>query len=152
LRRLNDGSFSDPRVHVVNDDAFRWLEASKERFDFAIVDFPDPSNFSLGKLYTTTFYRMLVNSLAPDATFVVQATSPLFAGRSFGAFGSPIGQVGLGAVPYPVSVPWSGGWGFVLAGRAAPRRPPALPANLRFLNLSALNEMFDFPSDMARVP
>jgi spermidine synthase len=26
-------------------------------FDVIVVDFPDPTNFSLGKLYTTSFYR-----------------------------------------------------------------------------------------------
>ena len=28
-------------------------------WDFVVVDFPDPTNYSLGKLYTTTFYRLL---------------------------------------------------------------------------------------------
>ena len=30
-----------------------------EPFDIAIVDFPDPNNFALGKLYTTRFYNLL---------------------------------------------------------------------------------------------
>ena len=29
----------------------------KDMFDFVVVDFPDPTNYSLGKLYTTAFYR-----------------------------------------------------------------------------------------------
>ena len=151
LRRLNGGSFGDPRVRVVNDDAFRWIDAATDQFDFAVVDFPDPSNFALGKLYTTTFYRMLVNRLAPEATFVVQATSPLFARQSFWCIVETIERIGLSATPYHVYVPSFGEWGFVLAGRTPPRRPAALPPGLRFLTIGALNEMFDFPSDMARV-
>jgi spermidine synthase len=32
-----------------------WLEKQTEPFDAAIVDFPDPNSFALGKLYTTRF-------------------------------------------------------------------------------------------------
>jgi spermidine synthase len=136
----------------VNDDAFTWLDTSSDRFDFAVVDFPDPSNFSLGKLYTTTFYRMLVNALLPDATFAVQATSPLFAPQSYWCIVSTIEQAGLTAAPYHVYVPSFGEWGFVLAGRSAPRMPEALPPGLRFLTQATIREMFDFPRDMGRVP
>src|SRR5262245_21199080 len=152
LRRLNNGALTDPRVHVVNDDAFTWLDASANLFDFAIVDFPDPSNFSLGKLYTTTFYRMLMNRLAPDGTFVVQATSPLFARQSYWCIVTTIEQTGLSVAPYHVYVPSFGEWGFVLAGRTMPPAPSTLPPGLRFLTLSGLREMFDFPQDMVRVP
>ena len=40
LVRLNHGAFADPRVRVVNADAFVWLEQTAETFDFAVVDFP----------------------------------------------------------------------------------------------------------------
>jgi spermidine synthase len=152
LRRLNRDSLSDPRVTVVNADAFTWLDGGSDRFDFAIVDFPDPSNFTLGKLYTTTFYRMLARRLGPDAAFVVQATSPLFARQSYWCIVTTIEQSGLQAAPYHVYVPSFGEWGFVLAGQAAPRVGSTLPADLRFLTPRTLADMFAFPRDMARVP
>ncbi|MBO0160519.1 hypothetical protein, partial [Vibrio parahaemolyticus] len=74
----------DPRVEVTNADAFVWLDnARDEKFDIAIVDFPDPNNFALGKLYTTRFYRMLRQRLNEDAAVVIQCTSPLVARKSF---------------------------------------------------------------------
>lgn len=152
LTRLNHGSLKDPRLTVINADAFTWLETGQNVYDFAIVDFPDPSNFSLGKLYTTTFYRMLTRRLAPDATFVVQATSPLFARRAYWCIVSTVEQAGLSAVPYHVYVPSFGEWGFVLAGRSAPARATTLPANLRFLTPETLPELYTFAGDMARVP
>jgi spermidine synthase len=152
LQQLNERSLTSPRVRVVNDDAFTWLDTGNERFDFAVLDFPDPSNFSLGKLYTTTFYRMLLNRLTPDATFVVQATSPLFARQSYWCIVSTLEASGLTVAPYHVYVPSFGEWGFVLAGREAPRLATALPPNLRFLTPATIDEMFDFPGDMARVP
>ena len=48
-------------------------------FDLAIIDFPDPNSFALGKLFTTRFYALLKARLAPDASVAVQCTSPLFA-------------------------------------------------------------------------
>ncbi len=152
LRRLNHGALTDRRVTVVNDDAFTWLESEGQRFDFAVVDFPDPSNFSLGKLYTTTFYRMLRKRLAPDATFVVQATSPLFAPQSYWCIVATLEQARFAVAPYHVYVPSFGEWGFVLAGDSAPNIASTLPPDLRFLTLATIREMFDFPRDMARVP
>ncbi|MFN7917733.1 MAG: polyamine aminopropyltransferase [Vicinamibacterales bacterium] len=152
LTRLNHRSLTDPRLTVINADAFTWLESGQDVYDFAIVDFPDPSNFSLGKLYSTTFYRMLTKRLAPDATFVVQATSPLFARRSYWCIVATVEQAGLAAVPYHVYVPSFGEWGFVLAGRAEPARATSLPAGLRFLTPETLPELYTFAGDMARVP
>jgi spermidine synthase len=152
LRRLNGGALSDPRVTVVNADAFTWIDESRETFDFAIVDFPDPSNFSLGKLYTTTFYRLLIARLTPEATFVVQSTSPLFARQAYWCIVATVEQAGLAVAPYHVYVPSFGEWGFVLAGRSAPRVAVTVPAGLRFLTAHGLAELFDFPVDMARVP
>ena len=43
------------------------------------MDFPDPTNFSLGKLYTTAFYRLLRHHVAQNGVVVVQSTSPMFA-------------------------------------------------------------------------
>ena len=152
LRRLNADAFSDPRVRVVNDDAFTWLDTANETFDFAVVDFPDPSNFSLGKLYTTTLYRRLQRRLTPEGAFVVQSTSPLFARQSFWCIVSTIEQAGVSVAPYHVYVPSFGEWGFALASRVALPPPTALPEDLRFLTLPTIGEMFEFPRDMARVP
>jgi spermidine synthase len=151
LRRLNRAAFDDARVRVVNEDAFIWVDQPDQLFDFAIVDFPDPSNFSLGKLYTTTFYRMLLRHLAPDGVFVVQATSPLFARQSYWCIVTTVEQSGLAAAPYHVYVPSFGEWGFVLAGRTRPVAATRLPPGLRFLTAALVPQLFDFPADMDRV-
>jgi spermidine synthase len=151
LRRLNHDSLRDPRVRVVNADAFAWLDASRDLWDFAVADFPDPSTFALGKLYTTAFYRLLARRLTPGSMFVVQSTSPLFARQSYWCIVNTIEQAGLRALPYHVYVPSFGEWGFVLAGHGHWSPPAQLPADLRFLNRATLQEMFTFPRDMTRV-
>jgi spermidine synthase len=152
LTRLNAGALTDPRVHIVNADAFAWLESATEMFDFAVVDFPDPSNFSLGKLYTTTFYRMLTRRLVPEGAFVVQATSPLFARQSYWCIAATIEQTGLVVAPYHVYVPSFGEWGFVLASRTPQPLASRVPDGLRFLTAATLPQLFVFPDDMRRLP
>ncbi|MBS1875854.1 MAG: polyamine aminopropyltransferase [Acidobacteria bacterium] len=152
LSRLNGGSFSAPRVHVINWDAFAWLDTNQEFFDFVVVDFPDPTNYSLGKLYTTAFYRLLAKHLSRSGTFVVQSTSPLFARQSYWCIANTIEAAGLKTFPYHVYVPSFGEWGFVLAGRDAYDPPRQLPSALRFLTVANVPELFHFPADMQRIP
>ncbi|MFX5634591.1 polyamine aminopropyltransferase, partial [Acinetobacter baumannii] len=59
LVALNKGALSDPRVTIINADAAVWLQNSTQTFDLAIVDFPDPSSFALGKLFSVPFYGVL---------------------------------------------------------------------------------------------
>jgi spermidine synthase len=152
LVRLNAGSLLSPKLKIVNTDAFKWLEDSKEMFDAIIVDFPDPTNFSIGKLYTSSFYGLLEQRLAAGGYAVIQTTSPLLARRSFWTVVTTIESVGLTATPYHAHVPSFGEWGFIVASHRPYRMPSDLPSGLRFLTKSGLPALFDFPRDMARVP
>jgi spermidine synthase len=152
LARLNGGSLSSPKVKIVNADAFKWLGDSKDVFDVIVVDFPDPTNFSIGKLYTQSFYALLEQRLAASGYAVIQTTSPLVARQSFWTVVATLESVGLRAVPYHAHVPSFGEWGFVIASRRPFRMPQELPAGLRFLTPDSLPPLFDFPRDMARVP
>jgi spermidine synthase len=152
LAALNERALLSGKLAIVNADAFAWLEANREVFDVIVVDFPDPTNFSLGKLYTTTFYRLLDQHLAADGFAAVQTTSPLIARRSFWTVVSTIEDVGLAAAPYHAHVPSFGEWGFVIASRRPVRTDLEPPPGLRFLTREGSNAMFQFPPDMARVP
>lgn len=154
-RDLNAGSLDDPRVHVTNDDAFRYLEESNGlSYDLAIVDFPDPGNYSVGKLYTDAFYEMLRERLGVRGVAVIQATSPGFARRTFWSVVTTIETVGFVAEPYHAYVPSFGEWGFVLAGGPGLQQPKELlldDGSLRFLDRDVLAGAFLFPKDIARV-
>src|SRR5262245_3388520 len=152
LAELNKHSFSDPRVQVINEDAMIWLEQPSGPYDAAIVDFPDPNTFALGKLYTTHFYHLLKASLAPDAAVSVQCTSPLFARNSYWCIVKTIEASGVAVKPYQTAVPSFGVWGFALA-RVAPFDPPThAPEGLRFLDDGAMAALFILPSDLGPVP
>ncbi|MCA9577035.1 MAG: polyamine aminopropyltransferase [Sandaracinaceae bacterium] len=162
LRELNRDSLTDPRVTVINDDAMVWLDERMRHapegttptpFDVLIVDFPDPNNFSLGKLYTRSFYRLLQTAMAEDAAVVVQSTSPLYARQSFWCIEATMREAGFSTHAFHATVPSFGEWGYVLARRAPfePPRAPALP-DLRFLDGPTLASLFVFGPDMAAVP
>ena len=155
LRRLNEGSLDDPRLHLVEADAFVWLGEPARRdeppFDVAVVDFPDPRNYALGKLYSRAFYQRLRRVLRPDGVLVVQSTSPLEARHAFWSVVRTLQAAGFHTLPYRRSVPSFGVWGYVLASpRAVPRVDPArFPPDLRTLDGPSWRAMTVFPPDMA---
>ena len=153
LARLNAHSFDDPRVRVVNEDAMIWLENGGPPFDAAVIDFPDPNTYALGKLYTTRFYHMLKARLAPEAAVSVQSTSPLFARNSYWCIVRTLEAAGFHVRPYYTAVPSFGVWGFALA-RRAPFDVPALARveGLKFLDDGALAAMFMLSADLGPVP
>ena len=152
LVKLNHGSFSDKRVKVINADAAIWLQNSADMFDAVIVDFPDPSSFALGKLYSVPFYGVLKQHLAANGLVVVQSTSPFFAPHAFWTIDATLREVGLRTSPYHAYVPSFGEWGFVIASPQQQFVPPEsyrLP--MRYLNRDTTREMFTFPPDMQRI-
>jgi spermidine synthase len=149
---LNAHAFDDPRVKVVNADAMIWLEEARDRFDVAIVDFPDPSSFALGKLYTTRFYRLLRTRLTPEATITVQSGSPLNARRAFWCIVRTMEAAGLQVKPYQTTVPSFGVWGFALASAQPLVTPQKIGTAVRYLDDETLASMFVFPRDMQAVP
>ena len=152
LVALNRGALSDARVSVVNADALTWLEESREYFDFIVVDFPDPANFALGKLYTSAFYRLLEKRLSAHGLIAIQSTSPFYARQAFWCVVTTLEDAGFKAAPYHALVPSFGEWGFIIAGRREFSPVAVDPEKTRFLTPETMADLFRFPADMARVP
>jgi spermidine synthase len=154
LLSLNKGSLNNSKVQVLNADAYQWIRQDTTRYDAIIVDFPDPSNYSIGKLYSAAFYTALARRLAPGGRLVVQSTSPYLARQSFWCVAHTLKAVGLHVIPYHAYVPSFGEWGYVLAGADTHWRGDAgpLPAGLRFITPGVIHDMLRFPPDMSEVP
>jgi spermidine synthase len=157
LTAINRDAFADARVHVHNADAMEWLleqhRADAEPFDVAVVDLPDPNNFSLGKLYTRAFYRLLRSRLSETGIGVVQATSPFLAPRSFWCVVATLEAAELHPLPYHAHVPSFGDWGFALLGPTAFEPPTKVKPGLqlRFLGDAMVPGLFVFPEDQQPV-
>jgi spermidine synthase len=151
LVALNKGSLTDKRMTVVNADGFRWAREARTRYDVIIVDFPDPVDFSVGKLYTETFYRSVMRLMAPGAMLVVQSTSPLIAPQAYWTVASTMEAAGFTTRGYHAYVPSFGEWGFILASAGQIPSQVRFPQG-RFLTPAVERQLYGFPPDMARRP
>jgi spermidine synthase len=152
LEELNQKSLRSPKLTLINTDAFSWLKRNSNQFDFIIIDFPDPSNFSVGKLYTNTFYKEIQKTLSPKGAFVVQSTSPFIAAKSFWCVNNTIASVGFKTMPYHLYVPSFGEWGYVMGFHELNPKPFYIPDGLRYYDEQRYAEMIQFPKDMAYRP
>lgn len=151
LTDLNKNSLHSSKLTIINQDAFVWIKNHDTLYDVVIIDFPDPSNYSLGKLYTNTFYRELRHIVDPNGLAVIQSTSPYFARKSFWIIDETLRQVGFNTLPYHAYIPSFGEWGYVLASQTSqPDSLGLLPENLKYLSRSTFEQMTFFPPDMAR--
>lgn len=148
LVKLNENAINSSRVEVINSDAFIWLKTNKIKYDFIVVDLPDPSNFSVGKLYTNSFYRSVKEAMSENGQIVVQSTSPYVARKSFWCVNSTIQSVGLKTTPYHVYVPAFGDWGYILASKKDFKPSLEYPENLKFVNSELVSSMLVFSKDM----
>ena len=159
ILEANQGALSDPRVEIINADAYRFVEDSPLAFDVVLVDLPDPNHESLAKLYSRPFYELLRQRLGAGAMVSVQSTSPYFAPEAFWSIVATAEAADLHPLPYHVYVPSFGDWGFFLgsthavnperfAARLAPLASAAEP--LRFLTPEAFAAAQTFAPDLAR--
>jgi spermidine synthase len=160
LARLNGGAFDDPRVRVVNEDAWKYLERSEQRHDVIVIDLPDPHDVDLSRLYTKGFYALAARRLNADGLLVTQATSPTFAREAFWCIERTLAETpspyesgsGLATIPYHAYVPSFGDWGFVLASaRRLDWEGLRLEVQTRFVSADVARGMIHFPPDAARV-
>jgi spermidine synthase len=152
IRQLNGDALRDPRVTIVNTDAYKYLEQSSTLYSVIIIDLPDPNNESLSKLYTMEFYRLLRQHMGPDSVFITQAASPYFVREAYWTIANTIEATGFKILPLHTYVPSFGDWGFVMASiQQTPR--PRVPADmqLRYLTEGVLAAAQVFDPDIARV-
>jgi spermidine synthase len=161
LSALNEGSLDDPRVEIVNQDAFEFLKADDRLYNVILIDLPDPKNPSLSKLYSLAFYTAAARRLAQGGVLVTQATSPVYAREAFWSIAATLEATGdpyregktLAVTPYHAYVPSFGDWGFVAASPGKlDWQAIRLPSDLRFLSEELLPSLTAFPSDIDRLP
>lgn len=150
MTKLNNNSLNNPKLKVIQADAFEWLRnKATEKYDAIIIDFPDPSNFSVGKLYTLSFYKSLQRVMTNRTLAVMQSTSPLYAKESFWCINSTIEASYLQTIPYHTYVPSFGEWGYILfAYDLNELKSYPLPKKLKYYSNEEFKSMKFFPPDM----
>jgi len=74
LATLSQNALNDPRVKSITGDAFNFLKVNNETFDAIYMDFPDPLNYNLSKLYSYEFYHFVKKALGKKGFAVFDAT------------------------------------------------------------------------------
>jgi spermidine synthase len=149
LTAINKQSLAHQKVNIANADAFVWMKSNTKQYDVIIIDFPDPSSFSVGKLYSLSFYQLLYKALAPGGMAVVQSTSPYVAPRSYWCINKTLAAAGFSTTPYHNYVPSFGEWGYTLAAKNGQYKAPQnFVAGLKYLSDTIMQQMLVFPQDM----
>ena len=151
---INKGSLNDPRVRVINQDAYQFIKNSVDLYDAVIIDLPDPKSVSLSLLYSLGFYKMVEKHLKPFGAMVTQSTSPLYSPEAFLCIKKTLEAAGFSTLPYQNSVPSMGLWGWILGVRQKAMPAQRLKQDLtalefadiktRFLNRDAMISMAHF--------
>lgn len=147
IAELNGNSLDNPKMEIVNDDAYNFLVHNQFQYDVILVDLPDPNNEALNKLYTNVFYRLCKNSLSESGVMVVQSTSPYYATNAFWCINRTIESEGFNVLPYHLEVPSFGDWGFNLASRKELDGKFNLNVDTKYLTDEKIGSMFQFGKD-----
>lgn len=146
ISKLNNNSLTNEKVKVINEDGYIYVKENQEKFDVIIIDFPDPNNESLNKLYTNVFYNYIKANLTEDGVMVCQSTSPYYAKKSFWCINKTIKSQFKNVIPYHLQVPSFGEWGFNVAFNTENERKE-LQVETKYLNSENINSMFNFGKD-----
>ncbi|MFP4089789.1 MAG: polyamine aminopropyltransferase, partial [Cyclobacteriaceae bacterium] len=129
LLELNEGALNDPKVEIINQDAYTFLEQTKKYYDVVIIDLPDPKTVELGRLYSQEFYTLLSRQMRPNAVVITQAGSPYYATKAFQCIEITMQAAGFQTQPLHNQVLTMGEWGWVIGTKSETLLP--LKAKLR---------------------
>jgi spermidine synthase len=74
LPEMHQDAFADPRVDLRHEDARRYLERTRDRFDVAVVDLTEPLEEGPAcLLFTREFYQLLADRLTERGALALQA-------------------------------------------------------------------------------
>lgn len=148
IKSLNKDALKSDKLNLVYEDAYKYLENSKDMFDVILIDLPDPNDENLNKLYTNIFYRLAANHLNEDGVMALQSTSPYYAKNAFWCINKTIEEEGLNVIPYHVEVPSFGDWGFQLVSKKPINTTSIkIDVDTEFLTNETLSGVFLFADD-----
>lgn len=148
--KMNKNALNNDIVTIHNADAFNFLRDTEGVWDRVIIDFPDPHNEAISKLYSQEFYAMVLAHLSQDGSIVSQSSSPFFARRTYWTIGETLESMFPNVLSYNVHIPSFGAWGFHLATRADEPDLTQAPAGRAFMSRDVFEAARVFPCDISR--
>jgi spermidine synthase len=152
LVTLNRNAMNDPRVTIYNTDAFIFINKPGPSYDRVILDFPDPHNEAIAKLYSLEFYTMLKRRMSPDGVLITQSSSPFFARRTFWAIEKTLSAVFPETLSFSLPIPAFGVWGFNIATMTTGTVAGPIKVPTNYLTDASYKASQVFAKDIARPP
>ena len=127
LPQHHQGSFDDPRLELLHDDARAYLRDCDERFDVMIMDLVDPLEGGTAYLlYTQEYYQIVKSKMNPGGILVTQSgpAGLTHYRECFTTIVNTLANTFNHTAPYQVHVPaFQTLWGFTLASDSALPNP-----------------------------
>lgn len=117
ISEINEGAFSDKRVHIFQSSIQDFLKTENQQFDVIIANFLEPETREFCTMFTREFFKKLSNLLTNDGILVTNSASPEDSPLVFWSIDKTIKSTSLHTLNYHVNVPWFGDCGFHLAGK-----------------------------------
>ena len=119
LPHHHQGSFDDPRVELLHQDAREYLANCRETFDVMVMDLVDPLEGGTAyRLYTAEYYDIIKSRLSPQGVMVTQSgpSGLLSYQECFTTIHNTLSAAFSWVVPCQVHVPaFQTLWSFVIA-------------------------------------
>ncbi|WP_282119450.1 polyamine aminopropyltransferase [Ruegeria atlantica] len=148
IARLNENSMEASILNVFNTDAFNYVKSTDQTYDRIIIDFPDPHNEALSKLYSIEFYAMVNSILSDDGALVTQSSSPFFSPHTYWTISETLSEIFPQVVNYQVSIPSFGVWGYNLVANDPTATLGEVPESARFLTSGVFEAAQVFSEDL----
>lgn len=114
LTKFNDNALNHPKVRVLNNDGYQFLNETDSFFDLILIDLPDPKSVELTRLYSKEFYELCRLRLTPKGGIITQAGSPYYTPYAFECINQTMLAASFQTLPLHNQVLSMGEWGWVL--------------------------------------
>ncbi len=151
LVKINRNSLSDKKVHIYNEDGFIFIKRKGPVYDRVILDFPDPHNEVISKLYSTEFYTMLARRMSDQGVLITQSSSPFFARQAFWSIEKTLKTAFTKTRSFHVTIPAFGVWGFNMASKGDNLQIGDIKAPTKFLTKEIWQAATVFGKDTSRI-
>ncbi len=156
FRDLNQDALHHPKVKIVNQDAFTFLEQAGKFFDVMIADFPDPLSVEVNRLYSLEFYQLCHKRLRPKGAIITQAAGLHFSPLVYRCIDKTLEKAGFYTLPTHNHVYTFGEWTWVIGSKTLSKEQmktrlqkitlQSLP--LRWLTPEAMQGLYAFGRDL----
>lgn len=153
ILEINKKASLNPRVNMINDDAFTFLINNQGAYDVIISDLPDPSVDAIAKLYSKQFFSLAKRSLKKDGIFVTQSGEVYYSNTAFSCIKNTVNAVFPYTKTYQVYIPSFGFWGYTIAKNDDfdIEKHRTLPEEMKYLTDKIFVNSFEMPKDISIV-